>query len=51
MNEKIKVDKQKAMEQWNLLKESIEKEGVKVMTLNQVEGQPDMVFACNSGRK
>nr|CAD2184828.1 unnamed protein product [Meloidogyne enterolobii] len=49
MNEKIKVDKQKAMEQWNLLKESIEKEGVKVLTLNQVEGQPDMVFACNSG--
>uniref|UniRef100_A0A915LEZ7 Amidinotransferase n=1 Tax=Meloidogyne javanica TaxID=6303 RepID=A0A915LEZ7_MELJA len=34
------------MEQWNLLKESIEKEGVKVVTLNQVEGQPDMVFAC-----
>ncbi|KAL7076616.1 hypothetical protein ACQ4LE_004444, partial [Meloidogyne hapla] len=49
MNEKIKVDKQKAMEQWNVLKELIEKEGVKVVTLNQVEGQPDMVFSCNSG--
>ncbi|KAF7638637.1 hypothetical protein Mgra_00002015 [Meloidogyne graminicola] len=49
MKQNIKVDKQKAMEQWNVLKKSIEEEGIKVLTLNQIDGQPDMVFACNSG--
>jgi N-dimethylarginine dimethylaminohydrolase len=49
MKKNIKVDKQKSMEQWNELKISIENEGVKVLTIKQVEGQPDMVFCCNSG--
>uniref|UniRef100_A0A0M3HHX3 Glutaredoxin domain-containing protein n=1 Tax=Ascaris lumbricoides TaxID=6252 RepID=A0A0M3HHX3_ASCLU len=47
------VDKAKAFEQWNLLKSAIEKEGVevkpKVLTLEQAQGLPDMVFVCNSG--
>ncbi|CEF71606.1 Amidinotransferase family-containing protein [Strongyloides ratti] len=43
------VDKNKAMEQWNNLKNLIEIEGVKVLTLEQVEGLPDMVFSCNFG--
>uniref|UniRef100_F1LAS8 Amidinotransferase n=2 Tax=Ascaris TaxID=6251 RepID=F1LAS8_ASCSU len=43
------VDKAKAFEQWNLLKSAIEKEGVEVLTLEQAQGLPDMVFVCNSG--
>jgi hypothetical protein len=43
------VDRQRAMDQWKALKASIEREGVEVLTLDQVEGLPDMVFACNSG--
>ncbi|CAJ0607520.1 unnamed protein product [Cylicocyclus nassatus] len=43
------VDKQKAMEQWTALKKTIEKEGVQVLTTDQVKGLPDQVFVCNSG--
>ncbi|MFH4979769.1 hypothetical protein AB6A40_006478 [Gnathostoma spinigerum] len=43
------VDQSKAMQQWNELKAAIEKQGVEVLTLEQVEGLPDMVFVCNSG--
>lgn len=49
MHKHAVVDKQKAMEQWRKLKASIEQEGVKVITVDQVQGLPDMVFACNSG--
>jgi N-dimethylarginine dimethylaminohydrolase len=49
MKENVAVDQQKAMHEWNLLKTSIEAEGVKVLTLDQVKGLPDMVFCCNSG--
>ncbi|KAH7718871.1 Amidinotransferase [Aphelenchoides avenae] len=43
------VDKQRAHAQWDQLKGAIEKEGVEVLTLDQVQGLPDMVFVCNSG--
>uniref|UniRef100_A0A1I8A810 Amidinotransferase n=2 Tax=Steinernema glaseri TaxID=37863 RepID=A0A1I8A810_9BILA len=43
------VDKDKAQKQWSDLKVAIEKEGVKVDTLDHVKGLPDMVFVCNSG--
>ncbi|VDK20857.1 unnamed protein product, partial [Anisakis simplex] len=43
------VDKQKAFDQWNTLKSVIQKTGVEVLTLDQVQGLPDMVFVCNSG--
>uniref|UniRef100_A0A914E4X9 Amidinotransferase n=1 Tax=Acrobeloides nanus TaxID=290746 RepID=A0A914E4X9_9BILA len=43
------VNKEKAMKQWKDLKLAIENEGVKVLTLDQVQGLPDMVFVCNSG--
>jgi len=49
MKENVVVDRQKAMREWNALKSSIEAEGVKVLTLDQIEGLPDMVFCCNSG--
>uniref|UniRef100_A0A914GZF2 Amidinotransferase n=1 Tax=Globodera rostochiensis TaxID=31243 RepID=A0A914GZF2_GLORO len=45
----VVVDQQKAMDQWTELKTSIEREGVHVLTLDQVKGLPDMVFVCNSG--
>jgi N-dimethylarginine dimethylaminohydrolase len=44
------VDRKKAMNEWQALKRSIELEGVQVLTMDQVEGLPDMVFACNSGK-
>lgn len=43
------VDKEKAFEQWNALKKGVEDAGLKVEVMNDVEGLPDMVFACNSG--
>uniref|UniRef100_A0A0N5A3S4 Amidinotransferase n=1 Tax=Parastrongyloides trichosuri TaxID=131310 RepID=A0A0N5A3S4_PARTI len=43
------VDREKAMTQWIELKNVIEKEGVEVLVLDQVNGLPDMVFTCNSG--
>ena len=44
-----KVDQPKAQKQWDSLKAAIEKQGVKVLTLDPVKGLPDMVFVCNSG--
>uniref|UniRef100_A0A915DQN8 Amidinotransferase n=1 Tax=Ditylenchus dipsaci TaxID=166011 RepID=A0A915DQN8_9BILA len=43
------VDSSSAMKQWQQLKQTIEKEDVKVSTLEQAKGLPDMVFSCNSG--
>uniref|UniRef100_A0A7E4ZR16 Amidinotransferase n=1 Tax=Panagrellus redivivus TaxID=6233 RepID=A0A7E4ZR16_PANRE len=43
------VDQAKAQTQWDALKVAIEKQGVKVLTLDQAPGLPDMVFVCNSG--
>jgi N-dimethylarginine dimethylaminohydrolase len=43
------VDQPKAQKQWDTLKQAIEKQGVKVLTLDPVKGLPDMVFVCNSG--
>jgi len=44
-----KVDKALAQKQWDVLKTSIEDQGVEVVTLDQAHGLPDMVFVCNSG--
>ncbi|CAD5207487.1 unnamed protein product [Bursaphelenchus okinawaensis] len=43
------VNKELAHKQWNTLKETIEKQGVQVLTLDPAHGLPDMVFVCNSG--
>ncbi|WKX97493.1 hypothetical protein Q1695_013283 [Nippostrongylus brasiliensis] len=43
------VDKEKAMDQWNSLKNVIEREGVQVLTMEQQKGLPDQVFVCNAG--
>jgi len=43
------VDKQKAMEQWQQLKSAYEAEGISVQVIDQVPGQPDMVFAADQG--
>ncbi|PIO75726.1 hypothetical protein TELCIR_02208 [Teladorsagia circumcincta] len=43
------IDENKAFEQWNALKSAIEKEGVEVLTMEQVPGLSDQVFVCHSG--
>jgi len=43
------VDSVLAQKQWDNLKQNIEKCGVEVKTIPQVDGLPDMVFCCNSG--
>ncbi|CAB3411461.1 unnamed protein product [Caenorhabditis bovis] len=43
------VDKAKAQQQWESLKNAIEKQGVQVLTMDQTKGLPDQVFVCNSG--
>jgi len=43
------VDRTLAQQQWENLRRAIEKTGYIVETLEPVEGQPDMVFICDSG--
>ncbi|VDO52187.1 unnamed protein product [Haemonchus placei] len=43
------IDENRAFEQWKSLKSAIEKEGVEVLTMDQVAGLSDQVFVCHSG--
>lgn len=44
-----KVDKGKALAQWNELKRVLESQGIKVHTLPPVQDQPGLVFPANAG--
>ena len=44
-----KVDQEKAMAQWILLKKTLEGQGVRVLVLPPVEDQPGTVFPANAG--
>lgn len=37
------------MDQWRTLRKALREADVDVITMDQVEGLPDMVFCCNSG--
>ncbi|VDO99975.1 unnamed protein product [Soboliphyme baturini] len=48
MHKSSRVDRAKAMEQWNTLKRTIEACGAEVVTIEPIEGLPDMVFTANA---
>ncbi|MDQ3577034.1 MAG: arginine deiminase-related protein [Actinomycetota bacterium] len=49
MDPSTPVDTGRAMAQWNTMKETYERLGHQVETIEPIEGLPDMVFSANSG--
>lgn len=45
----VPVDSDRAMKQWENLKNQIELCGTEVKELSQAKALPDMVFCCNAG--
>lgn len=50
MNTSIKVDRSKAIAQWDNLKSILEEIGIEITVLESVPGLPDMVFTANAGK-